>query len=117
MRTAVACKGAAKTCLITDCVSGLGREVIDGAPRLADGTIAGSVLSMDRAVANVQRFAGVSLREAVEMAPLSPARVIGLAASKGSLEAGKDADLIIFDALVNVRLTMIGGEAVWQADA
>jgi len=117
VRTAVACKGVAKTCLITDCVSGLGREVIDGAPRLADGTIAGSVLSMDRAVANVQRFAGVSLREAVEMASLSPARVIGLDASKGSLEPGKDADLVIFDDQINVRLTMIGGEVVWQADA
>ena len=117
VRVAVACKGIEKTCLITDCVSGLGRDVVDGAPRLADGTIAGSVLSMDRAVANVQRFAGVSLREAVEMATLSPARVIGLDAAKGALETGKDADIIIFDDQVNVRLTMIGGEIVCRADA
>jgi len=117
VRVAVACKGASKTCLITDCVSGRDRQVVDGAPRLADGTIAGSVLSMDRAVANVQRFAGVSLREAVEMATLSPARVIGLDASKGLLEAGKDADVVIFDDAVNVCLTMIGGQVVYEADA
>ncbi len=117
VRVAVACKGVQKTCLITDCVSGRDRTVVDGAPRLADGTIAGSVLSMDRAVANVQPFAGVSLREAVEMATLSPARVIGLDASKGTLEAGKDADIVIFDDPINVRLTMIGGQVVWQANA
>ena len=116
VRVAVACKGTEKTCLITDCVSGRDRRVVDGAPRLADGTIAGSVLSMDRAVAGVQRFAGASLREAVEMASLSPARVIGLDASKGTLEPGKDADLVVFDGQVNVRLTMIGGDVVWQAE-
>jgi N-acetylglucosamine-6-phosphate deacetylase len=114
VRVAVACKGVARTCLITDCVSGLRGKVTGGAPRLADGTIAGSILSMDRAVANVQRFAGVTLREAVEMATLSPARVIGADKSKGSLAPGKDADVILFDAAVNVSMTIIGGEAVWQ---
>lgn len=114
VRVAVACKGVARTCLITDCVSARDRQVVDGAPRLADGTIAGSVLSMDRAVANARRFAGVSLAEAVEMATLSPARVIGLDASRGSLAAGKEADIVLFDADVNVSMTMIGGEVVWQ---
>ena len=116
VRLAVACKGPRKTCLVTDVVSARG-GVVDGAPRLADGTIAGSVLTMDRAVANVQRFAGVTLEEAVEIATLSPARVIGLDRTKGSLEPGKDADLVIFDSDVNVLTTLIGGEVVWQAGA
>jgi len=117
VRTAVACKGPAGTCLITDCVSARDRRVVDGAPRLADGTLAGSVLSMDRAVANVQRFAGVSLEQAVEMATLSPARAAGCDRAKGSLAPGKDADLVLFDAAVNVSLTMVGGEVVWSAEA
>ena len=115
VRVAIAAKGRERVCLITDAVSGCVGEVIDGAPRLADGTIAGSVLSMDRAVANTMAFAGVRIEEAVEMASLTPARVLGLDDRKGSLEAGKDADLVLFDDVVNVSLTMIGGEAAWQA--
>jgi len=115
VRVAVACKGPRRTCLITDVVSARDRPVVDGAPRLADGTIAGSVLTMDRAVANARRFAGVSLAEAVEMATLTPARVIGLDRAKGSLAPGKDADLVVFDEQVRVALTMVGGEVVWEA--
>jgi N-acetylglucosamine-6-phosphate deacetylase len=114
VRIAVACKGPAKTCLITDCVSARHRDVSSGAPRLADGTIAGSILSMDRAIANVQHFAGVTLAQAVEMATLSPARVIGCDKTKGSLAPGKDADLVLFDADVNVSMTVIAGEVVFQ---
>jgi len=114
VRVAVACKGAAKACLITDCVSARDRDTSSGVPRLPDGTIAGSILSMDRAVANVQHFAGLALPQAVEMATLSPARVLGCDKSKGSLAPGRDADLVLFDADVNVSVTMIGGEVVWQ---
>ena len=116
VRVAIACKGAAKTCLITDCVSGRRGKIIGGAPRLEDGTIAGSILSMDRAVANVMKFAGVSLDQAVEMATLSPARAVGCDRVKGSLAPGKDADVILFDAGVNVSLTMIGGEVVYEKE-
>jgi len=116
VRMALACKGAARTCLITDCVSGRGRDVSSGAPRLPDGTLAGSILSMDRAVANVQRFAGLALPQAVEMASLSPARAVGCDKTRGSLAPGKDADVVLFDADVNVSLTMIGGEVVFGGE-
>ena len=114
VRVAVACKGVARTCVITDCVSGNAHPVVDGVPRRADGTIAGSILSMDRAVANARQFARVSLAEAVEMASLTPARVIGWDREKGSLAPGKDADVLIFDEQINVKLTMIGGEVAWE---
>ena len=114
VRVAVAAKGVGRTCLITDVVSARNRRVVDGAPRLADGTIAGSILTMDRAVANVQRFAGVTLREAVEMATLTPARVIGLDRTKGALAPGHDADIVLFDRDVNVAATLIAGEVVGQ---
>jgi N-acetylglucosamine-6-phosphate deacetylase len=114
VRIAVACKGAAKTCLITDCVSGRRGRIVGGAPRLQDGTIAGSILSMDRAVANAMQFAGVTLEQAVEMATLSPARAVGCDRAKGSLAPGKDADVVLFDEGVNVSLTMIGGEVAYE---
>jgi len=116
-RLTILCKGTSRTCLITDAVSGRGHEVIAGAPRLPDGTLAGSTLSMDRAVANVMRFADLTLPEAVKMATLTPARVIGLDRTKGSLEPGKDADLVIFDREVNILMTLIGGEVVWPVGA
>ena len=49
------------------------------------------------------------------MATLSPARVIGFDRSKGSLEPGKDADVVIFDDDINIHTTIIGGEIVQQA--
>jgi N-acetylglucosamine-6-phosphate deacetylase len=113
VHVAVACKGVPRTCLITDCVSGLRVETGSGAPRLPDGTLAGSMLSMDRAVANVQRFAGVTLEQAVEMATLTPARAAGCDRARGSLAPGKAADVVLFDEGVNVSLTMIGGEVVF----
>jgi N-acetylglucosamine-6-phosphate deacetylase len=54
------------------------------------------------------------LVEAVRMMTVTPARIIGVDGSKGSLEAGKDADIIIFDDEVNVVLTMIGGRVVYE---
>jgi len=115
VRLTILCKGTSRTCLITDAVSGRRGEIRGGAPRLPDGTLAGSVLSMDRAVANVMRFADLTLPEAVEMATLTPARVIGLDRSHGSLEVGKAADIVLFDDDVQVSLTMIGGRVVWEA--
>jgi len=58
----------------------------------------------------------VSVAEAVKMASLNPALVIGVADRKGSLEPGKDADLVIIDEEVNVHLTMVRGQEVYRAD-
>jgi N-acetylglucosamine-6-phosphate deacetylase len=109
---ALACTGPARACLITDAVSGRRGTVVGGAPRLEDGTIAGSVLSMDRAVANVRRFAGVSLADAVRMATLTPASVIGQDATRGRLAAGCEADIALFDDDIRVSMTLVGGEVV-----
>jgi len=116
VRMAVLCKGTSRTCLITDVVNGRDHPVVDGAPRLPDGTLAGSVLTMDRAVANVMRFADLALPEAVEMATLTPARVLGLDGERGRLAAGMAADVVLFDDDVQVSLTMIDGRIVWEAE-
>ena len=115
-----------KLVLITDCTraGGLadGEYTLGGQPifvkgiecRLKDGTIAGSVLKLNNAVRNVRAHTGLPIEQVVRMASLNPARVIGAAETKGSLEAGKDADIIIADEDFGVCRTIIAGETVYE---
>jgi N-acetylglucosamine-6-phosphate deacetylase len=89
-----------------------GQKVIvrNRAARLSDGTLAGSTLTLDRAIYNMVHMVGVPLPDAVRMATLNPARAIGLSATKGSIEIGKDADLVIFDDNITVKRVIINGK-------
>lgn len=110
-----------KLCFITDCLpaGGLpfGEYTLGGAKiiyndivcRLEDGTVAGSVLPLNKGVWNVYRNSSIPLHECVNCASLNPAAAIGLADRKGSLEAGKDADIILCDEAFQVQKTIIGG--------
>ncbi len=83
---------------------------------LMDGTtIAGSVLTMNGAVANAVRFTGMDLRDAAFTASLQPARVCGVEDRKGSIEAGKDADLAVLEKDFSVRHTIRGGSMVYTS--
>ncbi|MBQ8302416.1 MAG: N-acetylglucosamine-6-phosphate deacetylase [Clostridia bacterium] len=116
-----------KLCFITDCLpaGGLpegeytlgGAKIIyrDNICRLTDGTIAGSVLHLNKGVMNVYRNSNIPLHECVNCATLNPATVIGLADKKGSLEAGKDADIVLLDGEFNVKKTIIGGRVKYEA--
>ena len=110
-----------KLCLITDCLpaGGLpfGEYTLGGAKiiyndivcRLEDGTVAGSVLPLNKGVWNVYTNSSIPLHECVNCASLNPAAAIGMADKKGSLDRGKDADIIICDETFRVRKTIIGG--------
>jgi len=110
-----------KLVLITDCTRAGGLEdgeyTLGGQPiyvkgiecRLADGTIAGSVLKMNDAVRNYRDHAGVPFHEAVHCASLYAARSIGMDRCKGSLEAGKDADIVLLDENCGVHGAFVGG--------
>ena len=112
--------------LITDCTraGGMpdGEYTLGGQPifvkgiecRLKDGTIAGSVLKLNEAVRNVLANTDLTISQAVNMASLNPARRIGLSASKGSIEAGKDADFAIVDDAIDVQTTILGGRVIYQ---
>ena len=107
--------------LITDSIQAAGlpdgehdqlgvKVIVDGIRcRFPDGTIAGSALTMDRAVRNFARYTGLPLWQVVNMASLNPARSIGVDARKGSLEPGKDADVLITDPDFNVQATFVRG--------
>lgn len=118
-------KGADRICLITDAMSaaglgdgeyrlgGLRVFAADDATRLADGTLAGSTLTMDRAAKTYMAATGCSLTDAVKAASLNPVKLLGLENRKGSIEVGKDADIVIFDSDFIVQHTIIDGEVVY----
>jgi len=120
------CLGTERVVLITDAMAGAGLAdgvyellghtvtVTDGTARLADGTIAGSTAVLNECVRNVRDHAGVPLAAAVQMASLNPARAIGLACRLGSIALEKDASLTVIDDDLNVSLSMVRGEIVYQ---
>ncbi len=121
--------GMGRIVLVTDAIAaaGMGRgaftlgeqtiEVKDGVPRLADGTIAGSVLQLHRGVQNFAAAAGVSRRDAVQAASLNPARVLGLHRRKGRIAPGADADLVVLGRDGEVLLTIARGEIAYRRAA
>ena len=116
-----------KMVLITDCTraGGMpdGEYDLGGQPiflkgiecRLADGTIAGSVLKLNNAVRNVLANTTLPVNEVFKMASLNPATSIHCADRIGSLEAGKDADIIIVDNDINVLRTIKKGRTIYEA--
>ena len=116
-----------KMVLITDCTraGGMpdGEYDLGGQPiflkgiecRLADGTIAGSVLKLNHAVRNVLANTTLPVNEVFKMASLNPATAIHVADRIGSLEAGKDADIMIADKDINVLRTIKKGRTIYEA--
>jgi len=95
--------------------NGLKVIVEDGVAKLPDrSAFAGSVATTDRLVRTMVTMADVPLLEAVQMATHTPATIMKIADKKGSLVVGKDADIIIFDENINVQMTIIKGEIVYD---
>ena len=119
-------KGKERLLLVTDAVRakclGDGRyelggqqvTVSAGKVTLDNGTLAGSTLRMPQAIKNMVQFSQCSLIDAIHMASLNPARVLKLDARKGSIAVGKDADLVVLNADLNVLLTMREGREIYR---
>ena len=120
-------KGAERLILITDAMraKGLAPGVYDLGgqdvqvtrkdARLADGTLAGSILTMDAAIRNVQSITGCSLNELVSMTSANAAKELGLS-NKGSLQEGTDADVAILDDSFTVQLTICRGRIAYTKE-
>uniref|UniRef100_UPI0031B5DAFA amidohydrolase family protein n=1 Tax=Methanocalculus natronophilus TaxID=1262400 RepID=UPI0031B5DAFA len=118
---AIKAKGTDKLILISDAMraAGLsdgkydlaGQEVTveNGEARLADGTIAGSTLNLNKAIKNVIKHNNVSIEDAVKMASTNPAKAIGIFDRKGSIAEGKTADLVFFDETITIKKVMKNG--------
>jgi len=116
----VRAKGIDRSVLITDAISATGMP--DGTYRLGElevqvhngrcesgGRLAGSVLTLDRAVRNIMQFASLNLQHAIRMATLNPAKVLGLEKRKGVLSVGADADIAVLSPAGEVIRTIVGG--------
>jgi N-acetylglucosamine-6-phosphate deacetylase len=100
--------------LVTDAVAALGTQPAGTGVRLADGTLAGSDLSMDQAIRNLVAYAGCSLREAVDAASAAPAAVLGRD-DVGTLRPGARGDVVVLTPAGEVVATVIGGRVAWRA--
>jgi N-acetylglucosamine-6-phosphate deacetylase len=126
LRVAVAAKGPSRIMAVTDGTAGSGlesgvRTAIGGRPitirevaYLDDGTIAGSVLTMDRVLRNLTNDLRMSLVDAVRCCATTPADALGLA-NTGRIAAECAADLAILDSQLEVAATYIAGERVWTS--
>lgn len=121
--------GPERVIVITDAQAGAGMQqdttfefggqkvrVIDGATHLEDGTLAGSILTMDQALRNMLRYTHVSLSDAVRMLTLNPATTVQLADRKGLIRVGYDADVLIFDRDFSLQATICRGEVAFATE-
>jgi N-acetylglucosamine-6-phosphate deacetylase len=89
--------------------------VKNGEARLADGTLAGSVLKMNIALKNVVERVGVPFIKAVDYATINPAKMLGIDNETGSIAVGKRADFTVIDEQYNVLMTIRDGEIIYRA--
>lgn len=114
--------------LVTDAMAALGMppgkqllgdfEVLvdDVSARLPDGTLAGSILSLDQALRNLLAFTGCTLADALPTITRTPAAALGLAGERGSLTVGYRADLVLLDADLRVAATLVDGKVVYASE-
>ena len=93
-------------------IAGLPVTVKDGKARTHEGAIAGSTLSLLDGVKNLAAFAGITFNEALYHATIAPAKMLGIFDTVGSLEAGKTANMLIFDKELNIQEVIFKGESV-----
>lgn len=120
-------KGAGGITLVTDAMGAMGRppgtynlggysvNVDAAAVRLPNGTLAGSILTMDGAVRNMIAQSGCTPAEALRMASATPAALLGLE-RKGRIAPGCDADLVLLDGALRVQATLVRGEVAYRRE-
>lgn len=106
---------AMRACLMEEGLYDLGGQKVtvrNNEARLSNGALAGSVLTIDRAIRNFIHNHGIALQEVVRMVSLNPAAAIGIDDKKGSIEKGKDADMVLFNEGIEVCETIVKGKTV-----
>jgi N-acetylglucosamine-6-phosphate deacetylase len=126
VQAAFRAKGPDQLTLVTDAMQAMGMPpgkyslagaqvtVSEQDARLEDGTLAGSILSMDAAVRNMIAFTGCTLAQAVQMASSTPARLLGLQNRLGVIRPGCQADLTVLDTDLQVAATIVAGRLEYQ---
>ena len=119
--------GARRMSLVTDAMAALGMPpgshrlgdydvIVDATScRLADGTLAGSILELDQALRNLIEITGCTLGDALETMTTTPARLLGLEAERGRIAPGFVADMVLLSPELRVQTTIASGEVVYAA--
>lgn len=127
MKLLVKNKPSDKITLITDAMrakgmpdgeSELGGQKVfvkNGEARLVDGTLAGSVLTMNKAVENMVNLVSVEFIKAVDYATINPAKNLGLDDKIGGIKVGKKADFVVIDKDFNIFMTIRDGKIIYKA--
>lgn len=118
--------GPKRLTLVTDAMAAMGMPdgeyqlgdwsvtVTDGEARLPDGTLAGSTITNDAMLRNLVDFTACSRSEALATLSNTPAQVLGMSAQKGTIAPGYDADLVLLSETLDVVMTIVGGEVIFQ---
>ena len=126
LRIAYKQKGTDKTLLVTDAMCACGMPdgtyalggqpvtVKNGAARLENGALAGSVLTLNKAVKNILDNSEYQLYEIIKMASYNGAKFCKVDDKKGQIKENFDADLVIFDENIDVKMTIVGGKIVYN---
>ena len=126
MKIVINAKGIDKVFLVTDSMPPIGTtikafklfdktiHVKDGACHNANGTIAGSVSSMNVSIKVIHEKVGIPLNWAIAMATEIPASIIGISDKKGSLAVGKDADITLCDSDMQIMKVIVGGKTLYE---
>ena len=119
-------KGEDKIVLITDSIEAGGLEdgeyslggqkviVKNNQARLASGSLAGSVMPLNKMVYNFMNNTNLDMKKVIKLASINPAKSIGIDNKKGSIEIGKDADIAIFDENINCHMTINCGKIIYK---
>ncbi|WP_019555587.1 N-acetylglucosamine-6-phosphate deacetylase [Propionispira raffinosivorans] len=109
-----------RACMLPDGESELGGQVVivkDQIARLRDGTIAGSVLTMNEAIRRFWLNTGVPLQDVIRLVTINPAKELLIYDKMGSIAVGKEANLTIFDDNIFISQTIVEGGVVYQQDS
>jgi N-acetylglucosamine-6-phosphate deacetylase len=131
LRLALRLKGVDGASVVTDSIQAAGLpdgeyrshrhgetiRIVNGESRLADGTLAGGTLTMDRGLKNIIDFTDINLAEGVRMCTLTPAKATAVDDRKGSLEPGKDADMVLLNRRFEVQATVVRGDVAYDKNS
>ncbi|MCL5071314.1 MAG: amidohydrolase family protein [Actinobacteria bacterium] len=129
LKILIRCKGIKNIILITDSMNMTGsppgkyffqdgRAAIlnkdEDIVRLENGFLAGSIMTMNNAIRNMISHTGISLKDAIMLATNNPARILKISDRKGEIKEGMDGDIAVFDEKLNVFMTIVQGEILFN---
>jgi N-acetylglucosamine-6-phosphate deacetylase len=94
--------------------NGIEYQAREGVARYKDGKLIGTAIGMNEILKRTMQYTGLPLPSIVKIASSNPSRLLGIDDKKGSIEVGKDGDLVVFDENLSIRATIVNGRIVYS---